>query len=156
MSFQIHALPAADFADFFALSDQDLAAAGAKRMTVQESPGTPCRVSLSDAQIGETVILLNYEHQPGQSPYRSRHAIYVREGAHQATPAIGEVPDMIASRLISLRGFDAAHMMIEAEVVEGRDIADALEAAFENEAVSYVHLHIARPGCFAACVTRPK
>lgn len=156
MSFQIHALPEDAFADVFALSDQDLAVAGAKRMTVSESPGKPCRVSLSDAQIGETVILLNYEHQPGHSPYRSRHAIYVREGASQAKPAIGEVPDMIASRLISLRGFDAAHMMIEAEVVDGGEIADALRATFENDAVSYVHLHIAKPGCFAARVTRPE
>lgn len=154
MNFQIHALPEADFADVFALSDQELAEAGATRMTVRESPGTPCRVSLSDAEIGETVILLNYEHQPGHSPYRARHAIYVREGASQANPAIGEVPDMIASRLISLRGFDAAHMMIEAEAVEGRDVADALATAFENDAVSYIHLHFAKPGCFAARVTR--
>lgn len=154
MSFQIHALSAGDFADVFALSDQDLARQGAKRMTVEDVDGKPCRVSLSDAELGESVILLNYEHQPGHSPYRARHAIYVREGARQAHPAIGEVPEMITSRLISVRGFDAAHMMIEAEVVEGCDVADALDTVFDNPAVAYVHLHFAKAGCFAARVTR--
>ena len=154
MSFQIHALPEADFADIFALSDDALDQIGAKRMTVDQSPGTPCRVSLADAQVGDTVILVNYEHQQGHSPYRSRHAIYVREGEEQAKLAAGDVPEMITSRLISLRAFNAAHMMIEADVLEGRDVAGALNATFENPDVSYIHLHIAKPGCFAARATR--
>lgn len=156
MSFQIHSLPADDFADLFALSDAELAEKNACRQIVQSKPGTPCRVSMADAELGETVILLNYEHQPAQSPYKATHAIFVREGAPQAQLAVGEVPEVLRSRLISLRLFDRNHMMIDADVVQGEGLADAITAAFKNDQVSYAHLHNAKPGCFAATVTRAK
>ena len=154
MSFQIHALPAEDFAPLFDLTEEALAARQACRKVVEASPGVPCRISLAEAEAGETVILVNYEHQPGNSPYRSSHAIYVREGVAQARLARGEVPEILRTRLISLRLFDAAHMMIGADVVDGTELAAAIETAFEDGNVAYAHLHIARPGCFAASVTR--
>lgn len=154
MSFQIHSLPAEPFADLFALSDAELRERNARRMIVQSKPGTPCRVSMADAEIGEAVILLNYQHQPADSPYQSTHAIFVRENAAQKQLNVGEVPDVIRSRLISLRLFDAAHLMIGAEVVSGEDLSDALVKAFDDPEVAYAHLHNAKPGCFAASVTR--
>lgn len=154
MSFQIHSLPAEDFADLFALSDAELADMNACRQIVQSKPGTPCRVSMADADVGETVILLNYEHQPAQSPYKATHAIFVREGARQAKLAVGVVPEVLRSRVISMRLFDSNHMMIDADVLQGDGLAAAITAAFENDQVSYAHLHNAKPGCFAASVTR--
>ncbi|MVO18242.1 DUF1203 domain-containing protein [Parasedimentitalea huanghaiensis] len=156
MSFQIHSLPAKDFADFFTLSDAELADRNACRQIVQSKPGTPCRVSMADAEVGETVILLNYEHQPEHSPYKATHAIFVREGAPQANLAVGVVPEVLRSRVISLRLFDNNHMMIDADVLQGDCLADAITTAFENDQVSYAHLHNAKPGCFAASVTRAK
>ena len=73
MSFQIHSLPAEDFSGLFALSDAELTDKNACRQIVKTKPGTPCRVSMADAEVGETVVLLNYEHQPAQSPYRATH-----------------------------------------------------------------------------------
>lgn len=154
MSFQIHALPAEDFAGLFKLSDDELAERNACRQVVQSKPGTPCRVSMADAEVGETVILANYAHQPAQTPYKASHAIFVREGAPQARLAVGEVPEVLRSRLISLRLFDRHHMMIDADVVQGEGLAEAITTAFENDLVSYAHLHNAKPGCFAAAVTR--
>ncbi|MGO4908121.1 DUF1203 domain-containing protein [Pseudorhodobacter sp. W20_MBD10_FR17] len=154
MSFQIHALPAQDFAPLFAMSDAALAQRNACRVVVTKSPGTPCRVSLADARVGETVLLLNYQHQPAQSPYQASHAIFVREGVAEAKPAPNEVPLVIQTRLISLRLFDKNHMMMDADVLQGTAVAQAITAAFGNEAVCYAHLHNAKPGCFAARVTR--
>ena len=154
MSFQIHSLPAEGFADLFALSDAELAEKNACRQIVQSKPGTPCRVSMADAEVGETVILLNYEHQPALSPYKATHAIFVREAASQAQLAVGEVPEVLRSRIISIRLFDSNHMMIDADVLQGDGLADAIIAAFESDQVSYAHLHNAKPGCFAASVTR--
>lgn len=156
MSFQIHSLPAEDFADLFALSDTELVKRNACRQIVQSKPGTPCRVSMADAEVGETVILLNYEHQAAHSPYKASHAIFVRENAPQAQLNVGEVPEVLRSRIISLRLFDRHHMMIDADVLQGDELADAVKAAFEDEQVSYAHLHNAKPGCFAAAVTRAK
>jgi hypothetical protein len=154
MSFQIHALPASDFEPLFAMSDAELAAHGARRVVADASPGYPCRVSLADAEAGERLILVNYEHQPHDTPYRSRHAIYVREGAAQAFPAPGVVPEALARRLISARAFDAAHDLIAADVVEGRALADAIERLFDDSRAAYLQLHNAKPGCYAARATR--
>lgn len=154
MSFQIHALPAETFTHFFALPDESVAEHKARRMTVSESPGVPCRVSLQDARVGEEVMLVNFEHQQAASPYQSRHAVYVRKDARQAEPEIGEVPDMLRQRLISLRAFDADGMIVQADVVEGIELEDAIEKLLSLPETQYIHLHFAKPGCFAASVTR--
>jgi len=78
MTFQIHALPAARFRPLFALPDKELLKARATRMVVDSNPGFPCRVSLEEADIGETVLLVNFQHQPGDSPYRSIVACHLR------------------------------------------------------------------------------
>jgi hypothetical protein len=154
MPFQIVACNPALFADYFHLPDAELAERNMRRVTVTTKPGTPCRVSLADAEIGETVLLLNFAHQPAQSPFRSSHAIFVRKDIAQAHPAVGEVPLVMQSRLISLRSFDETDMMINADVVPGAAVAEAIEQAFSDQAVAYIHLHYAKPGCFAASVQR--
>ncbi|MDH3493962.1 MAG: DUF1203 domain-containing protein [Acidobacteriota bacterium] len=154
MSFQIHALAFEPFQTLFSMTDEELADRRAKRMIVDSKPGFPCRVSLDDAEIGETVILTNFEHLPSKSPYRSSHAIFVREHAKRAFPAIGEIPESLTSRLISVRAFDNNHEMVEADVVEGEQLFNVIPAIFKDPEVDYLHLHNAKPGCFAASVTR--
>jgi Protein of unknown function (DUF1203) len=154
MSFQIHACDPALFAAYFGMPDDALAKENIRKVTVTAKPGTPCRVSLADAEVGETVLLLHFVHQPAQSPFRSSHAIFVREGVARAEPAAGEVPEVLLSRLISLRAFDHADMMIEADVVAGTAVGAAIQRTFCDPSVAYIHLHYARPGCFAASVRR--
>ncbi|MCG8434483.1 MAG: DUF1203 domain-containing protein, partial [Gammaproteobacteria bacterium] len=69
-NFRIHGLPAGRFTHLFALSNDELADLDAKRMLVDAKPGFPCRVSLTDAEIGEQVIALPYYHHDKNSPYR--------------------------------------------------------------------------------------
>ena len=154
MDFQIRSLNAEDFAHLFGLTDAELAAQNACRQVVTAKPGSPCRVSMEDADVGETVILCNYRHQPEDSPYQASHAIFVRENARQAWLAVNEVPEAIRSRLISMRFFDRDHMMVDADVVPGDVVGEKIAAAFENSEIAYAHLHNAKPGCFAASVHR--
>jgi len=150
--FQIQPLPALEFSHLFGLSDAELAE---KNIQVQYSDGGfPCRVSLKDAAEGTRVLLLNFEHQPGETPYRSRHAIFVIDGAEETHPEAGTVPDAIASRFLSVRAFDRNHEMIDADVTEGTEVDTLINAFFGNPQVDYIHLHYARRGCFAAKVTR--
>ncbi|MTH98874.1 DUF1203 domain-containing protein [Roseibium sp. RKSG952] len=150
--FQIHPLSAELFAGLGALSDDERAA---RNIQVHISDGSfPCRVSLEDAPAGERVFLVNHEHQPAASPYRSCHAVYVREQARTASVVPGAVPVSIAARLLSVRAFDAKGNMIEADVVEGKSVAPLIEKMLGNNTVDEIHLHFARPGCFAARVTR--
>ena len=154
MSFQISALPAEPFRHLFGQPDHTLAAHGATRYTVDRKPGFPCRVSLQDAGIGESVLLVNYEHLPGTSPYRSRYAIYVREHATQAHPRVNEVPEQLRLRLLSVRAFDERAMLVGADVVDGREVEGVIERLLADPRVAFLHLHNAKPGCYAARVDR--
>ncbi|WP_425228048.1 DUF1203 domain-containing protein [Sphingomonas sp.] len=154
MTFRISALPRAAFAHLFNLSDEALPACGARRVLAGASGGYPCRVSLTDATPGETLILTHYEHQPADTPFRAGHAVYVREAAADTHLAPGEIPALLRSRLLSLRAFDGGGMMIDADVADGAAIASAIDAMLAHPQVAYLHLHYARPGCYAARVDR--
>ena len=155
MTFRIHALPLAPFRPLFDLDDAALRAMGACRMIADAPHAAPCRVSLADAEPGERLLLVNHRHlDAAASPYRGEGPIFVREGAVAATLAAGEVPDMLGRRLLSARVYDADWMMTDADVVEGRDLAERLETWFADSAVSRIHLHTARRGCFMAAAER--
>jgi hypothetical protein len=154
MTFQIVALSESPFAQLFDMSDEELAARGAVRRIADRSPGFPCRVSLRDAEPGETLVLASFEHLPVATPYRSRYAVYVRRGAVEARLAPGEVPAMLRSRLLSVRAFDDAGMLVDAEVVDGRQVEEAVARLFDAKEAAYLHVHFARPGCSAARVER--
>jgi hypothetical protein len=154
VSFRLIALPYERFATLFDQSDAELARIGARRMIVDEKPGYPCRVSLADAEVGETVVLVPFTHHEVSSPYRASGPIFVRHGAATARPDAGEIPIMFRHRLLSVRGYDAAAMMVSAEVVEGGDLEESIGRQFENNAVRYLHIHNARPGCFNCRVER--
>lgn len=154
MTFQIHALPKEPFADLFALSDADLQRQGMRRVIADATPGFPCRVSLQDADVGEELVLVNYRHLDGNTPYAASHAIYVRKDAEHAQPLPGDVPPVLAERLLSVRAFDAQNLMVAADVTEGTNLAALLDAMFANTDVTVIHVHNAKQGCFAARVTR--
>jgi hypothetical protein len=153
-SFQLIALPSEQFAQLFWQSDAELQAIGARRMIVDQKPGFPCRVSLDDAEVGETVILLPFTHHNVTSPYRASGPIFVRSGARTASPAVGEIPVMFRHRLLSIRAYDVAAMMVGADVVKGSELEDAIHRLFVKESVSYLHIHNAQPGCYNCCVVR--
>ena len=151
MSFRIIGLPAENFDHLFALSDAELTAQGAVRRKA-EGPA-PCRVSLTDAPIGDEVILTNYEHHAVDSPYRMRFAIYVRQG-EETYDKVDEVPDQLRKRTLAARAFDADGMMVGFELVDGVKLEGAIDRLFGQPRTAYLHVHFAAPGCYAARVER--
>lgn len=154
MLFQITALPMVPFAALFALTDAELAERRAVRVTADAKPGYPCRVSLADAEIGEALILVHYEHQPAATPFRASHAVYVRENATPASLAPNEVSAMLRARPLSLRGFDAGDMLVAAELITDGAVEAAVKAMLADANVVYIHAHLAKPGCYAARIDR--
>jgi len=153
MSFRITGLDAAQFAHLFGLSDQDLTRHHAKRY-VADGPGYPCRVTLEDANAGEHLLLVNFSHQPCATAYASHGPIFVRERSARTAAFIDEVPDQFKTRLISLRAYDGDDMMIDADVVEGKELKPLIERFLANENTAYLHAHFARRGCFAGKIER--
>lgn len=152
LHFRIKGLPAEQFAPLFVLSDEALRQHGAVRL-IADREGYPCRISLTDAACGDELILVNYEHHAVDSPYRMRFAIFVRKG--EATfDQIDIVPKQLRTRTLAVRGFDDDGMMTGRELVEGANLEDAIERQFADPRASYLHVHFAAPGCYAARVER--
>lgn len=154
MTFRVVPLAAEQFKDLNGLSDEALALRGIVSCVADRQPGYPCRVSLRDAGVGARMFLLNYEHQPVHSPYRSTHAIYVQQGATSWHPDVNTVPDVLRTRLLSVRAFNAAGIITDADVVDGHDAAACFERMLSDTDVAYLHVHNAKRGCYAARVDR--
>ena len=153
MRFRFSGISVEPFHHLFALSDAELAERDMSRWVARPDDTLPCRVSLTDAAPGERLILTNYEHQPARSPYRSTGPIFVREAAQEPYDG-AEVPPVVRTRLVSLRAYDAAGMIVDADVVQGRDIEPVLERIFARPDTAYVHIHNAKRGCYSCRVDR--
>ncbi len=154
MSFQITGLSPEPFSPLFGLSDEALASRGVIRRTADAKPGFPCRITLEDAEPGETVLLLNHESHAAPTPYRASYAIYVREGAVAAARFTDEIPPVMRRRPLAFRHFDKDGMLVGASLALNGDAREAIEAAFRNDSVAYLHALYAAHGCFAARVDR--
>lgn len=154
MNFRFQALAAEQFQPLSRCTAEELARSGVRRMIVDEKPGYPCRVSLADAEVGEVVYLLSYLHHDVQSPYRSAGPIFVRVDAVTAAPAVNEIPHMFRHRVLSVRAYDGAALMVDADVVDGEMLEEVIERLLTDSRVSYLHLHNAKPGCFNCSVVR--
>ena len=154
MSFRITGLDPAPFRHLYGLTDAELATQGARRIVADARPGFPDRVEVRDAEPGERLLLLNHTHQPADTPYRASHAIFVREGAERAYEGVDEIPEPLRARTISLRAFDDSGEMVDADLVDGRELENLIERLLANPEVSYLHAHYAKRGCYAARIER--
>ena len=152
--FQLMALPVERFNSLFTSSDEELRTIGARRMVADKKPGYPCRVSLVDAEPGEEVLLVPFIHHDVDSPYRASGPIFVRVQAQTVKLAVDEIPTMLRSRLLSIRGYDAAAMMVATDVVNGNELEEHVWRLFGDKQVAYIHVHNARPGCYNCRVER--
>jgi hypothetical protein len=153
MTYRITGLDPAPFQHLFGLADDRLSALGAVRVPVTERPGFPCRVTLDDALPGERMLLFNHL-SVASGPYRAGHAIFVTEGAGQAARYDDRVPPALDRRILSLRAFGEAEMMIDATLVQPGEADPGIRRLFDDAAVRYIHAHNAVRGCFAAAVER--
>jgi len=111
-------------------------------------------VSLEDAEPGERLILLPFEHHPAHSPYRAAGPIFVRETARATYDRSGDPPPVLRGRLLSVRAYDRDGLMVDADVVDGADVDALLARQFGRADTDYIHIHFARRGCYACRVER--
>lgn len=153
MTYRITGLDPQTFNELRGAGKETLAIRGAVRMMAHACPGYPCRVSLIDAAIRESVLLL--PHRLGRrGPFAFSYAIFVREQAMEAASYKDEVPPVFATRLLSLRGFDGHDMVIAAALARPGQADDALRRMLDDPMISYIDVHNAIPGCFAARAER--
>ena len=154
MTYRISGLDPAPYRHLFGLAEDELAGLGAVRMAVTEKPGFPCRVSLSDAEVGESMLLLNHVSHDVANPYRATHAIFVGESVTEAAVYVDQVPPVFERRVLSLRGFDSRGMMADAVLSQPGEADAGIRKLFDNPAVETIHAHNAVRGCFSAKIER--
>ena len=120
---------------------------GAIRLRADKPNAYPCRRCLQDAEVGETMLLLSYDPFVGASPYSGPGPIFVHD-RECATFAGDDIPDQLTRRLLSVRAYDGNHMLVDADVIQGDELDSVAQRLLRD--ASYLHVHNARPGCFAA------
>lgn len=154
MTYQITGLDPSPFAHLVGLSDEQLAAHGAVRMTANKRPSFPCRVTLDDAEIGETLLLVNHCSHEGDNPYRATHAIFVSESVTKPASYADEIPPALERRILSLRAFDTDGMMTDAALAQPGEADEVIRRLLADPQVDHIDAHNAIRGCFAARVER--
>ena len=154
MSYRITGLDADLFRPLFGLSDEALEAHRARRVIATETPGFPERIGVRDAAVGESLILVNHTHQDADGPYHASHAVYVSEAGGSRYDRVGEVPEVLRLRPISLRAFTDAGDLVDADLAEGDGVEPTILRLLADDRVAYLHAHFARPGCYAARIER--
>ena len=154
MTYRITGLDPAPYRPLFGLSDEELANRRIVRMTVTEKPGFPCRVTLEDREIGESVLLLNHVSHDVANPYRASHAIFVVDAATEAAEYVNEVPPVFERRVLSLRGFDKDGMMADAFLAQPGEADAGIRRLLADRKIETIHAHNAVRGCFSAKIER--
>jgi uncharacterized protein DUF1203 len=137
----------------FVLRGADVDVTGGRRVLVTEAGVAPCRRCLHDVEPGEEAILVSYDPFRVDSPYRGASPVFVHA---EPCPRYegSDVPAQQRRRLLSARSYDTDAMMLDADVVDGTELEPLLERLFKDPRASFVHVHNARPGCFAVRVDR--
>lgn len=154
MTYQITGLKREDFASLFEMDDADLVKQGARRVVATSKPGFPCRVSLQDAELGESLILFNHVSHDVATPYRSSYAIFVRENGEEVETYTDTIPPVFEGRPMAFRGFDAAGMLVGATLALPGQADAKIRELFVSGEIAYIHAHNAAHGCFSARIDR--
>jgi hypothetical protein len=154
MTYRIEGVRPEDCSGYFGLADDELARCGARRVIADSKPGFPCRITLEDAEPGESLILFNHVSHDVATPFRSAYAVYVREKAEVPACFIDEPPPVFAGRALGLRGFDSEGMLRGALLALPGEADAGIRALFERPEIATIHAHNAAAGCFAAKIVR--
>ena len=154
MGYRISGLPLGDFQALLEMDSAELRGAGVTVCVADEPGAYPCRITLEDAMPGEELLLLSHAHLAGDTPYAATGPIFVRRNATATAVFENTVPEQQRRRLLSVRAYDRANCMVDADVVEGTQLEPLIERFFGDQRVSFLHVHNARRGCYACRVDR--
>jgi hypothetical protein len=109
--------------------------------------GDPCRRCLRRTEPGEPVLLVPYDPFTVASPYSGLGPVFVHADGCEP-PRTPELAPLLGAGPLSLRAYDRRAMLVDAEVIEVAAFDERAQALLAAEA-AFVHVHFARPGCFA-------
>ena len=154
MPYKIAGLPRDQFKPLFGLDDHQLALHNAIRVKADSDGGYPCRITLEDAKVGESLLLLNHVSLDGRTPFRTAYAIFVRETEREAPLFKDCIPPSLEGRALALRCFDGGGLLVSAELCEPGRVDDSIRRLFGRRDIDEIHAHNPVYGCFLARIER--
>ena len=117
---------------------------------------SPCRHCLRDARDGEDLLLLSWHLPRPRGIYWTPSPIFLHAGDCPRFDAPDVIPDIVRSRLVSVRAYDAGGMCLYdlGHAGEGADIDAPLTRAIGDRRTAFVNIHTAKPGCLLCQVER--
>jgi hypothetical protein len=88
------------------------------------------------------------------SPYRASGPIFVRQGVTETASFVNHVPPQQRIRLLSVRAYNSAGIMVDADVREGTLLESVIYRMFERDDVAFLHAHNAKRGCYSCRIDR--
>jgi hypothetical protein len=128
--------------------DESADLTAATSVVADATPGYPCRRCLTDARVGEPLILASADPFRTDSAYRGRSPIYLHSDGCPSADGSTTLPPIVFERPQAVRAYDADAMMLDAEIAEGSELENIVNHFLANPDVSYLHVHNALPGCF--------
>lgn len=154
MTYRIEGLSPDLFAPLFTMDEAGLAARGAMRVVAVSSTGYPCRVTLTETAPGDDVVVLSHVTHDVSTPFRTVYAIAVRQGAREAASWRDEIPAVLGSRTLGLRGFGADGMLKAASLALPGETDAKVRELLDHPEIMAIHAHNATCGCFLAKIER--
>jgi hypothetical protein len=97
------------------------------------------------------MMLVSYNPFAGNaSPYRSSSAIFLHAEHCAHLLDRSPLPLQLTRRTLSLQAFDSNEYKLDAKLIDGIQLADALGALAMLPNIHYVDIHNAIRGCWAA------
>ena len=118
------------------------------------NPGYPCRQCLRDAEVGEALLLVSHDPFLGSTPYRSPSAIFIHREPCGSPASLVGIAEQQRRRQLSVRAFDRHELMVQAHVIDGTDLDQALNDLLVNSEIDRVDVHNAPQGCWAMSARR--
>lgn len=137
-----------------ALRDDIAESRMAARRMVLDEPGAPCRHCLQPGDVGEEMLLFTYQPFQGSSPYAVPSPVFLHADPCSRYRASSEIPALVRSGLRAVRSYDAAHDLIDGDVVPGTGIESLIERLLLDDRAEYLHVYSGSAGCFTCRVDR--
>jgi hypothetical protein len=117
---------------------------------------SPCRHCLRDASNGEDLLLLSWHLPRPRGIYWTPSPIFLHARDCPRFDAPNVIPDIVRSRLVSVRAYDADGMCLYdlGHTGDGAEIDAPLAHAIGDGRTVFVNIHTAKPGCLLCQVER--
>ncbi len=122
-------------------------------MTADSPTGYPCRHCLRWVEPGEQVVLFPYASIAPGRPYSESGPIFVHAQPCEQYAAMDEYPAEFRANRV-LRAYNASDEMIDAEVINGDEIAPVIEKLLSNPDAAFLQARSVSRGCYTLRLER--